>query len=122
MLNRILIRKKREELGYSEQELANIIGVSKVTISGYETGERRPNLEKFERLITALNISADEGLGRKIELIRENDEPYGVKISSLELAMLNEIRNSKIIYEMYLKDPKRANQLINKALTKFLNK
>ena len=41
------VRELRIKKGMSQQELGNAIGVTKVSVCGYESGSRLPNLEKL---------------------------------------------------------------------------
>ena len=49
----------RKQAGLSQEKLAERMGVSRQTISRWETGEARPDLEKFEQLCGAFSVSAD---------------------------------------------------------------
>ena len=59
------IRKKRLEYDIEQQELAKRIGVSKMTISYYESGMRVPTVANLVSIADALHCSIDELLGRK---------------------------------------------------------
>lgn len=50
----------REEQILSRQELADVMGVSNVTIGRYERGERRPTVDILPRYAKALGCSIDE--------------------------------------------------------------
>lgn len=57
------LRKKR---GISQEELAGEVGVSRQTISKWETGESTPDMEKMITLSTYFGITLDElVLGKK---------------------------------------------------------
>ena len=53
------IKDRRAELRMSSTQLADKIGVSKQTISGYELERTYPNPEKLSRIITALDCDAN---------------------------------------------------------------
>lgn len=53
------IKDRRAELRMSSTQLAEKIGVSKQTISGYELERTYPNPEKLSRIITALDCDAN---------------------------------------------------------------
>src|SRR5215210_2934734 len=58
-----LRRRLREEAGITQTDLATAIGVSRVTISRYESGRRRPRgkaLLDYISLLSSLNPSALE--------------------------------------------------------------
>lgn len=49
----------RKQAGLSQEKLAERMGVSRQTISRWETREARPDLEKFEQLCGVFSVSAD---------------------------------------------------------------
>lgn len=53
------IIKKREELGFSQTELAKRAGLKPPAISQYESGARNPSYEAIIKLSNALNLSVD---------------------------------------------------------------
>jgi transcriptional regulator with XRE-family HTH domain len=57
------LRRVRMQKGYSEEELARMMGVHPSTISSYETGNRRPHMDIIKKLSEALFISADYLIG-----------------------------------------------------------
>lgn len=57
MLNLKEIRKSK---GLSQQELANILGLSQIAISQYERGIREPNLETLILICQKMEITFEE--------------------------------------------------------------
>jgi transcriptional regulator with XRE-family HTH domain len=55
----------RKERGYTQQELAEHIGLIQSLVSDYERGKLRLNAEMLARFAIALEVSADEILGLK---------------------------------------------------------
>ncbi len=53
------IKKAREDAGYTQQQVADITNISRVTISRIETGAREPCLEDIGILVDFYEISAD---------------------------------------------------------------
>lgn len=53
----------RELKGLTQEQLATQIGVAKTTITGYEKGNREPDVAKIKRLAAALCVSGNELLG-----------------------------------------------------------
>ncbi len=51
------IRRRRRELDFSQEELAERAELHRTYISDIERGERNPSLENIEKLAKALNIS-----------------------------------------------------------------
>ena len=60
------LRKAREDQGLTQQNVADMLGVSKSTYSGYETGKREPDVFKIKALSEALSISADVLIGSSV--------------------------------------------------------
>lgn len=66
IINRI--KNKREELGFSFQDLSDITGISKSTLQRYETGYiKNIPMDKFEILSKALGIHPAELMGWTIK-------------------------------------------------------
>lgn len=57
------IRLLREQYDFSQQELADRIGVHKQTISQYERGIRKPDFDTLLALCDVFNVSSDYMLG-----------------------------------------------------------
>lgn len=54
------LRMFREKAGLTQEELAERVGVAKTTITGYEKGNRSPDIPKIKKLAWALGITGDE--------------------------------------------------------------
>lgn len=59
------IKNKREAAGLSQEELARVSAVSRVSIARYESGKREPTLTIAAKLAAALNCSVDDLVDRK---------------------------------------------------------
>ena len=55
--NLVSLRKMH---GFSQDELAEKIGISRQTLSKYETGESLPDIEKCKLLAEVLDVSLDD--------------------------------------------------------------
>lgn len=64
LADRILAYRKAK--GLSQEELAEVLNVSRQTISKWETGQSQPDLDKLLPLCELFEISADELLGKEI--------------------------------------------------------
>ncbi len=49
----------RELRGFTQEDLASILGVTRPTISGYETKGTQPDYEKLIKISSTLNVSID---------------------------------------------------------------
>lgn len=64
------IRKRREELGLSQVELAKRIGVTQGSIGNYESGVSNPKMELMPKLFEALRTDANYFFGEVSQLQR----------------------------------------------------
>ena len=62
--------------GFSQDELAEKIGVSRQTLSKYETGESLPDIERCKLLAEVLDVSLDE----LVNYDRENSNNLGLSV------------------------------------------
>ncbi len=112
------VKELRIEKGLSQQELGSAIGVTKVSICGYENGTRLPNLEKLVKLADALETTTDFLLGREIPIMNEENKTYIGSISYEDVCFILELRHFPNLYNKLLKDVKRSASIINKRLIK----
>lgn len=54
-----LIQEKRKALGYTQQQLAELVGVTNKAVSKWETGEGLPDISLFPVLAEVLDVSVD---------------------------------------------------------------
>ena len=90
------IKSLRKEKGLTQQQLADLINVTKVSICCYEKGNRTPNLETFMDLVEALNTTPNYLLGMDEKVVSEEDENYYITLPKEDIQIISEIRkNSK---------------------------
>lgn len=57
------LTKCRENLGFSKQKTARLIGVSQPAYLRYESGERQPSIQVIKEIAKVLNTSVDYLIG-----------------------------------------------------------
>ena len=72
------IKQLRKAKGLTQEQLASLINVTKVSICCYEKGNRTPNLETFMDLVNVLDTTPNYLLGADTRVIKEDDEDYSV--------------------------------------------
>lgn len=112
------LKQARIRKGLSQQQLADMIGVSKVSISEYENGNRIPLLENFIQLIDILELSADYLLGRDMYVVAEEEVPYTHVVAKEDITILNELKKERKLYIRLYNDPARTIELIQRKLNK----
>ena len=110
------LKELRIQKGLSQQDLGDAIGVTKVSICGYENGTRLPNLEKLVSLAEELETTTDYLLGREIKIVEAEEKNYIASISYEDDNLILEIRHYPNLYNKILKDVKRSANIINKRV------
>ena len=110
------IKDMRVEKNLSQQELGDIIGVTKVSVCGYENGTRTPSLETFAILADTFGTTTDYLLGREVAVVSEDDREYVGSVSKVDIELIQELRHYPALYDKIMKDVKRAVNLINKKM------
>ena len=121
MKNKLLpqkLKELRKVNNYTQDYVAEVLGVVRQTYSHYETGKRTPDAEAFYKLAGLYNISVDDLLHLTIDIDREEsyDAPAPTQAStdlSEFLEFFNDPSNKKkysrnhmilLIYIYYLKN------------------
>ena len=112
------LKELRMQKGLSQQKLGDMIGVTKVSICGYENGTRVPTIDNLVKLADNLNTTVDYLLGREVTIINEENKSYVGSISYEDVCLIMELRHFPNLYSKLLKDSKRSASLINKKLIK----
>ena len=82
------IRRRRKELGLSQEELATCIYVSRQTISNWETDRTYPDVESLLLLSALFDTTVDELIKGDIEMMQETREQDVKRMNRLSWAML----------------------------------
>ena len=111
------IRDRRIELGMTQEELGNAIGVSRAAICEYEKSSRMPKIDKVSKLASALNLEVGYLLGQDVNIVSE-DTNLQMKLPKEDLKLLSELKKNKKLYLALINDPARMIKLINNKLSK----
>ena len=100
----------------SQETLGKMLGVSKVSIFGYETGTLTPNMSNFLKLIEILDLDAKYVLGMDVKVINEDNEEYPVKLAKTDIQFVEELKKNRELYNMFCSNPKRTVEKIKSKL------
>lgn len=89
------LRTLRKNADMTQDDLAKRIGIHKQTISQYERGVRRPDLETLAALADVLNVSADYLVG--------NESHSQALLSEDEIYIIDALRNDAAMKDMVLR-------------------
>lgn len=117
MIKGARLRKLRIEKGMNQQMLADMVGVSKSSISCYEKETRSPKSETIIDFIQIFGVNADYLLGSDtiIKVVEDKDRPFRA-LTKEEIIFLEELKKNEMIYEILLEDPKKCAELIKRKI------
>ena len=101
------LKALRNERNISQTELGNLLGVTKVSVSGYENGTRFPSMDILIKILDVFDVSADYMFGREVDSVCEDDESVSIILSKNDIEIIREIRGKPTLYNQIAKDPKR---------------
>ena len=78
---RAIINKRREK-GLTQDDLASYIGVSKASVSKWETGQSYPDITFLPQLAAFFNISIDELMGYEPQMSKEEIRKLYLRLSA----------------------------------------
>ena len=82
------IKEAREQAGYSQKELAEIVGVAPNTFHGYESGKHDPKSDLLVKIAAACRVSTDFLLGRtdNIEVLENKKTAPSISDEAIKVA------------------------------------
>ena len=86
------IRAKRRERDLTQEELANILGVSKAAVSKWENEESYPDITMLPRIARLFQITIDELFNYTLEykpLVIVNEYHFGLALEDFDKCILN---------------------------------
>lgn len=101
------LKELRKKENISQAELGKLLGITKVSVSGYERGTRIPGIEIFNDMLNIFNVSADYLLGRELNIICEDSQNINILLASTDINIIRELRKIPALYNEVAIDPKR---------------
>lgn len=101
------LRQLRKEKRMSQEDLGKKLNVSKVSISGYETGNRIPSLDIFIKLLDIFDVSSDYLLGREVSMVCEDSGNNIYKATSRDIEIIKSLKDKRRLYSIIGSNPKR---------------
>ena len=101
------LRELRKENKMSQDDLGKLLGVTKVSISGYENGTRVPSLDILQGILDVFAVSADFLLGRELTVVCEDESRLTLSLSTSDIEIIKEIRSNPILFNSIASNPKR---------------
>ncbi|MBO6145541.1 MAG: helix-turn-helix transcriptional regulator [Bacilli bacterium] len=108
------IKELRKKKGLTQQQLADLINVTKVSICCYEKGNRTPNLETFIDLINVLDTTPEYLLGMDTKVAADGDGDYIINLPKEDIQIIQELRKNDKLINYLREDPVRGVKYIIK--------
>lgn len=108
------LRELRKENNMSQEDLGKLLGVTKVSVSGYENGNRVPSLDILNQILDVFGVSADYLMGRELDVVCEDDTSIRMSLSTSDIEIIREIRTNNVLFNAIASNPKRFFSSFNK--------
>ena len=95
----LMIKIYREKSGYSQEDLAKILHVTRRTVSRWEQNSSKPNGDELTRLATLMGVTEDELLSDEDDLIRPSKDAGQNILSKISDSVDNLVTGQEMINE-----------------------
>lgn len=103
------LRYLRKSANISQQTLGDAMNVTKVSISGYETGNRKPDTDTLQKLADYFDVSIDYLLGRsETNETRAAYHTTEKEITIEEVALLTQLQKYPTLYDHLISAPEKT--------------
>ena len=110
------LKKLRVDANLTQEQLGNMINVTKACISSYESGNRTASIETLIDIANLFKVDLDYLVGPDSYVISDNSEEYGIRMSNEEINIIKELRKHSDLYNSLINDSKRTIELIEKKI------
>ena len=115
-----VFKQLRLASGYTQQEMAEKLGISRSTIGMYETGAREPDFETLEAIADFFNVDIDYLLGRTNKTTLLPESSYYYNEDAREMAQfLFENPEYKVLFDASRKIKKEDIEFVKQMLDRF---
>jgi len=116
MLKGERLKELRKQKGLTQQELGDILGVTKASICCYEKETRTPNMAVILELIEYFGVTADYLIGTDVFTTVKNNSKKSYVVTKEEIEFILELRKDKYVYSVLLEEPLRGIELLKKKI------
>lgn len=103
------IKEYRQRLGYSQEHIAEFLGIDRSTLSKYETGEREISLLHFDKLCDIFGIELDD-LVENDSTAKSINLAFAFRCKEANVQDLKSLANFQKVVKNYLKMQQIANE------------
>lgn len=93
------LKRLRENIGYTQQQVANALGIDRSTYTYYETGKTTPDIKTIFKLVKIFNVSISE-------LLESEDREKNLRLHDVDPDWYSnyDVINFEHIYELTKKE------------------
>lgn len=118
-----IFKNLRQSSGYTQQELAEKLGIARSTIGMYETGAREPDFETLELIADFFNVDTDYLIGRTNQTTVLPESSYYFNADAREMAQfLYENPEYKVLFDATRRVKKDDIQFVKEMIDRMGNK
>ncbi len=110
------LKEIRKQAGLTQQQLGDMIGVTKVSVCCYEKGTRTPTLDTLIDLANVLHVEFTYLLGNDEYVVADDDVAYGMNLAKDEINLIQSLRKHVDLYNRLIADPERVIKLIEQKI------
>ncbi|QHW30869.1 helix-turn-helix domain-containing protein [Paenibacillus rhizovicinus] len=107
-----IIYKLREDRGWTQEQTAGLLGISRAALSHYEKNRREPDSETLSKFADLFNVSVDYLVGRTTVPHITLDEPVREFVDQLELSEEEILRKFDLTIDGVKLSPEEARNFI----------
>ena len=98
-----ILKNLRKSANYTQEQLADLLGIANSTVSMYERGERFPDYEMMKSIADLFHVSINTLYGRE-DTAKAEKEPPAMEDGELEENMIVFHRNGKTQTKKFTKE------------------
>lgn len=110
------LKEVRKKAKLTQQQLGDMVGVTKVSVCCYEKGTRTPTLDTLMELANVLNVEFTYLLGNDDYVVADDDKEYGLNLAKDEINLIQMLRKHRDLYDKLMADPERILKLIEQKI------
>lgn len=106
------IAELREAKGWTQEELANSLGITRAALSHYEKNRRKPDFEALKQLADCFHVSVDYLVGRTTQPQSELSNDFRAFTEQLELSDDDVLRHYQLTVDGHQLTDEEARRFI----------
>ncbi len=110
------LKELRTSANLTQEELGKNLSVTKSAICGYEKGNRTAPMEMLIAIANYFKVDLDYLVGTENYVVSDDKEDYGMRMSSLEIELIKELRKHTDLYNKMMEDSKRTIEYMEKKI------